>query len=79
MHCLGIGQIRSIRTSQQPGQISVGIQAVLNGCLDQAEHNCAASGTLGGIAKQEVLPVNNEGLNAPLVAETGLEPAVSGL
>ena len=54
LHCLGICQIRSIRSSQQPGQISVGIQAVLNGCLDQAEHNCAAGGALGGIGEQEV-------------------------
>ena len=32
LHCPGDGQIGIFRSMQQPGQISEGIQAVLNGC-----------------------------------------------
>ncbi len=44
------------------GQIPVRIQFALNG--DQAEHDCAASGTLGCVGKQKFLPVNDKGFDA---------------
>ena len=49
---------------QQLGQILVRIQAILNSSLDQAKHYRTAGGSLRGIGKQEVLPVNDERLNA---------------
>ena len=59
--------------AHQSGQVFVWIQAVFNGRLDQAEHDCTAGGSLRGISEQEVLPVNDEGLDA------ALDPAVAQL
>lgn len=42
------------------------VQVILNGGLDQAEHNRTAGGTLQCIGKQEVLSVNDEGLDTSL-------------
>ena len=62
---------------QQPGQIFVWIQAVLNGRLDQAKHHSTAGSALRRVGKQEVLPVNDEGLNASLGTVVGdLQPAI---
>ena len=58
-------------------QVSVRIQPILNGGLDQAEHNGASFCALGRIGKQEVLSVNDKGLDTPLrpvIAQ--LQPAV---
>ena len=82
------GQIRSIRGFQQPGQISVGIQAVFNGCLDQAEHNGTAGGTLGGIGEQVSTPGENNvkrlekidanaGIESAGIPTTGCKPPVN--
>src|SRR5699024_10752295 len=50
----------------EPGQVSVRIQTILHCCLDQAEHHRTAGSSLWCIGEQEVLPVNNEGLDASL-------------
>ena len=53
------------------------IQPILNGGLDQAEHNGASFCSLGRIGKQEVLSVNDKGLDTslcPVIAQ--LQPAV---
>ena len=63
LYSLGIFQICIVCCLQQPGQILVRIQSILNRRLDQAEHNRAAGGTLWSIGKQEVLAVNHKGLN----------------
>lgn len=44
---LPVIQIRMICRHKQPSQILIRIQPILNGCLDQAEHDCAAGDTLG--------------------------------
>ena len=47
------------------------VQAIFNGSLDQAEDNCAAGGTLGGIGEQEVFSVNDKGLDTSLSTVIG--------
>ena len=47
-------------------QVSVRVQTILNGGLDQAEHNSASFCSFGRIGKQEVLPVNDKGLDTSL-------------
>ena len=70
-------QVSVVCCCQQPGQVFIRIQPILNGGLYQAEHDRAASGSLGRIGKQEVLPVNDKGLNAPLCPVIAkLQPAV---
>ena len=58
--------IRGVCCFQQPGQVLIGIQPILNGGLDQAEHNGASFRSLGRVGKQEVLPVNDKGLDTSL-------------
>ena len=77
LHDPGIRHIRILGLLQQPGQVSIGIQTILNGRLDQAKHNCAAGCSLRSVGKQEVLAVNDEGLNASFCPVVGdLQPAV---
>ena len=74
---LRIFQIGIVCGFQQPGQILIWIQPILNGRLNQAEHDRTAGSSLGGVGKQEVLPVNDKGLDTPLrpvIAQ--LQPAV---
>ena len=47
-------------------QVSIRIQPILNGSLDQAEHHGASFCSLGRIGKQEVLSVNDKGLDTSL-------------
>ncbi len=58
--------IRMVGCMHEPGQVSVRIQTILHCCLDQAEHHRTAGSSLWCIGEQEVLPVNNEGLDASL-------------
>ena len=77
MHNFGIRQICILRLLHQPGQVFIRVKTVLNSRLDQAEHNCAAGGSLWCVSEQEVLPVNDEGLNASLGTVVGdLQSAV---
>ncbi len=61
----------------QPGQIPPGIQAVLNRRLNQTEDDRAALSAARRVSKEEVLPVDHEGLNtafSTVVAD--LQPAI---
>ena len=58
-------------------QVSVRIQPILNGGLDQAEHNGASFCSLRRVGEQEVFPVYDKGLDTslcPVIAQ--LQPAV---
>ena len=59
--------MRRVCLLQQPGQVAVGIQTVLHGGLDQAERHGTAGGAFGRVGKQEVLPVDDEGLDEALM------------
>ena len=66
-----LGQVCVLGCFHQPGQVAVRVQAIFNGGLDQAEHYCAAGGTLRGIGEQEVLSVNDKGLDTSLCTVIG--------
>ena len=70
-------QVCVLGSLHQPGQVIVRLQAVLNRRLDQAEHDRTAGSSFRGVGKQEILSVNDEGLNASLRPVIGdLQPAV---
>ena len=65
------------RGLQYPCQISVRIQTVLLGRLNQAEINGAGLCSARSISEQEVLPGHHEGFNRPLSAVIGdFQPSV---
>ena len=66
MDCFRVGQICGIGCFHEPGKISLRVQAIFYGRLDQAEHDSTAGSSLGRVGKQEVLPVNDKRLNASL-------------
>ena len=71
----GLGQLR--RFGQYPEQITVRVQAGFLGRFDQAVDHRAAPGAQRRVGKQEVLPANHEGLDAPLCPVVAqLQPSV---
>ena len=52
------------RCLQNPGQISIRVQTILFGCLNQTEINSAGPGSAGCIGEQKVFPGHHKWLNA---------------
>ena len=50
---------------KDPGEIAVRIKSVFLRGLDQAEQDRTASCPTGGVGKQEILPGDHKGLDAP--------------